>query len=107
LLSVVAENGVFVTYNGGVYPFKTMARLDADGYGATARSPCRARTTWPPSSRTWVRDVATATRTTALLFKLHPKTKEERRQETDDRPQQPEGYANAFVTGYRKLWGIS
>jgi hypothetical protein len=39
LLSVAGENGVFVAYDGGAYPFTTMAQLDADGYGATATVP--------------------------------------------------------------------
>ena len=39
LLSVAGGNGVFVSYNGDAYPFKTMAQVLRDGYGGTAAVP--------------------------------------------------------------------
>jgi sugar lactone lactonase YvrE len=39
LLSVAGGHGVFVSYNGDVYLFKTKAQLAKDGYGGTAAVP--------------------------------------------------------------------
>ena len=39
LLSVAGGNGVFVSYNGDAYLFKTLAQVLRDGYGGTAAVP--------------------------------------------------------------------
>jgi hypothetical protein len=40
----VPAKGIYVSYQGNLFPFKTMAQLTSDGYGGTAALPVPA--TW-------------------------------------------------------------